>query len=173
MILSVINNKKGRCFVLAMGCELCGNPVIVGEFLIEGVEMDVCKDCSKCGKPVVRKSVPSIAAQKVVLERKRQGWKAPQSAEELVDNIGGMIRKKRSKLGLTQGQLAKMVAEKESIINKIEGNSFTPSLALARKIGHILKLTLVEKGEDKAFIAPKSKGDGVMTLGDMIKIRKR
>lgn len=158
-----------------MGCELCGNPAIAGKFMIEGCELEACKECGRSGSPVKKKKdIPDILEQKQVLQKKRFGWKTPESEETLVDNYAELIKKKREKMGLTQLQLAKMLTERESLINKIEAGDFTPRLDTAKKIGNILKLTLVEKKQTKAFIPSRDKGGSSgMTLGDFIEVRKK
>ncbi|MCP3931924.1 MAG: helix-turn-helix domain-containing protein, partial [Bacteroidetes bacterium] len=41
-------------------------------------------------------------------------------------------------MGLKQEQLAKMLSEKESLIQKMETGNFSPPIGMARKIGKIL-----------------------------------
>ncbi len=161
-----------------MGCDLCGNPAVFGTYLIESVELDVCKECSRYGaKAPPKRDVPSILAQKQAHEQRRLHLEFPEEKEALIEGYGRLIRTKREKLGITQLQLGKMVAERESIINKIEAEDFTPSLSFAKRLEQALKIKLVEEVKDKAYIRSREEQDqarsGVLTLGDVMKMKKR
>src|SRR3989344_1407373 len=139
-----------------MGCDLCGNPAVFGTYLIESGELDVCKECLRYGaKAPPKREAPSILAQKQAHEQRRLHLEFPEEKEARVEGYGRLIRIKREKLGITQRQLGKMVADRESIINKIEAEDFTPSLSFAKRLEQALKIKLVEETKDKAYIASR------------------
>ena len=79
-------------------------------------------------------------------------------------------KQKREEKGLKQKELAAKMAERESLIQKIEAGQFTPSMELARKFEKLFGLKLVEKVKDNAQKTIKSQ-DGSLTIGDVIKIK--
>jgi len=62
--------------------------------------------------------------------------------------------------------------EKESIVTKWESGSLQPEVVVARKVGKILGLSVVEWEKPEPLPQQKSRSD-VLTLGDMITVRKR
>ena len=146
-------------------CEICGKKYDnLNRALVEGVIIDVCGNCGKFGKVFETKKIAE--SQKKVFVRKS----APE--ESIVDNYNEIIKKAREKKGLKQEELAKEIAEKESIIHKIETGSLKPSVTLARKLEQFLNIKIIEIIEDKKEISFNSK-DGEMTIGDLLKVQKR
>ena len=77
-------------------------------------------------------------------------------------------------MGLKQEDLAKEIAEKESVIHWLETGRHEPSLELARKLEKFLGIRLIDEAEEGTgggIISAESKGK--YTLGDFIKIKKR
>lgn len=148
-------------------CEICGkNYDNLNKAIVESVMMDVCENCGKFGKVVSSgRSLVSLAERKVVMKHKP-------IEESIVGNYHNIIKKAREDKGLKQEELAKSVAEKESIIHKIETGSLKPSIILAKKLEHFLDINLVEIVEEKKEISFNLK-DSEMTIGDMLKIKKR
>ncbi len=153
-----------------MACEMCGYKGTLVKALVENVEMELCSECARFGK-IVRKPRPEVI-QKRILQKKqtRHLPKEYETPERVVPDYGEIIQKKRSKLGINQEALAKMLAERTSLVQKLEAGTYKPSLKLARKIQRILKITLVEKPEQIENI-PLTKAEGGFTLGDFIKKR--
>ncbi len=160
-----------------MGCDLCGNPAVFGHYLIEGTELDVCKECSRYGtRAPPKRQVDKLLAEKQAQDQRRFQMELPEEKEALVEGYGRLIRAKREKLGINQLQLGRMVAERESIINKIESEDFTPSLVFAKRLEKALKIKLVEESKNPAFIQSReeqTRSSRVLTLGDVIKMKKR
>lgn len=152
---------------------MCGKDTDLFLTEIEGTELKVCDRCGKHGRVIRRvaqpKRVKPKAEGKAVAKTEE-----PEIIESIVDDYGMLIKKKREKLGMTQEELAKRIAERESLIQKIENENVEPSIALARKLERFLKIKLVEEIEDKkiAFVKEKGKGDA-FTLGDFVRVRKR
>ena len=72
---------------------------------------------------------------------------------------------------MKQEGLAKKLAEKESLVHKIEVGAFSPGLELARKIEKLLGITLLEKaapGDAPSGVEKR----GALTLGDIARLRK-
>jgi len=154
-----------------MQCNMCGKEETLYTTLIEDVEMNVCRECSRYGK--VLKKVEVVVHEK----KRKQTEKKTQEPEIerlqlITDDYSEKIRKKREQLGMKQKEFAKLVSEKESLIHKLETGSFEPSMELARKLEGILKIKLIEgyTEEHKKSRAEKSEG---FTLGDIAELRKR
>ena len=146
---------------------MCGKEDRLVLAVVEGSEIQVCQSCARYGQVL-----KPIAAPKKVMTRAMKAIEAPVLVDMVVDNYSSIIRNKREQMRLKQSEFAKMVNEKESVIQNIETGKFTPPLALARKFEKILKVTLVEQYEDKNPKIARGEDEG-LTLGDMIKIRKR
>jgi len=161
----LVKNINSAYFLSNMGnCELCGKEGNLKKVSIEGVDMEACMGCAKFGKP--------IAPPKQFMPRERpRHFKRPQGPEyRIVDDFSKLLRTKREKMGLTQEQIARMVAERESIIQKMESGNFKPSITMARKLGKILNITFVEERKEDEKIELKQTAGGV-TIGDLIKKR--
>ena len=151
-------------------CAMCGKEGRLVNAIVEGSELQVCSACSKYGKVLKPVIPPKTPKQLRKIQKKIDD--EPVLVDMIVDNYSSVIRNKREQMGLKQSEFAKMVNEKESVIQHIETGKFTPSFPLARKFEKILKVTLVEKYEDKTPKVVRSE-DEDLTLGDMIKFKKR
>lgn len=67
---------------------------------------------------------------------------------QLAEDYGTIVRQAREKLGLTQSELAMQIAEKLSVIKKIETGRLKPDERLAHKLERALKVKLLEEGEE-------------------------
>lgn len=149
---------------------MCGKNTNLFRTIIEGADLNVCKECGGHGKvlsAVKTKEEVRIEEQRVkdFLERK----KAPKEAESedrVVDNYSLIIHSKRQKLGLTQEEFAKRLNEKESLIHHIEQGKFCPPISLARKFEKMLGITLVEEVKNEVKFE-KSSAAG-LTIGDLL-----
>ena len=130
-----------------MQCELCGKNTALFKAEIESVEMSVCSDCTIFGN---------------ILNKRRL-----EIREEIVENYGKLIKQAREKLNLNQEELAKKLNEKESLITKLENNSISPSIELARKIEKQLNISLISVSEEENIIS-KNKDD-FFTIEDYMK----
>jgi putative transcription factor len=150
-----------------MLCDMCGSEDQLYKTMIEGTELNVCQKCSKFGK-VIQKLVepePEI--------RKPETRIMPQETEVIeiiTPEYSTIIRSKREKLGLKQKDFAKMIAEKESVVHKLESGQIRPSIKLARKLEKLLKVRLVEEVEEEP-ISHKTRVSEELTIGDMVKLK--
>ena len=143
-------------------CELCGKQTELVTAVVEGADLEVCSNCAKHG--TVKRKVHNSAHQPKPLPLLPE--------ESVVKNFAVLLRQAREKRGLTQEDFAKLLQEKESIVTKWESGSLQPEVVVARKVGKILGLSVVEWEKPEPLPQQKSRSD-VLTLGDMITVRKR
>ncbi len=159
-----------------MQCELCGRETDLFIAEVEGTELRICEKCAKFGKIIRR--VPAPAKIKAKSKSGSEKGNPPGNAEEtevielIAEGYGMAIRNKRERMGLSQKDFAKRVAEKESLIQKLETENIEPSIPLAKKLEKILGVKLVEEVRDTKVQAQKGRS-AIFTLGDFVKIRKR
>ncbi len=148
-----------------MNCDLCGKETEMYKALIEGTELTVCSSCTKYGKVIGR--VRTEAPEKAKQEKKTEAEE--EAIDSVVGNFGEQLKRKREELGLNQPDFAKKIAEKESILHKLETGAIRPTLDRARQLEKMLGLKLVEELKEEPVSQQKSKD--VMTLGDFVKIK--
>ena len=151
-----------------MQCDLCGAKTEnLFRAIVEGTELNVCKDCAKYGKIIEKRPVK--------VEEKKQFTKPVEPEKEIIQVIvpdfAQRIKKKRELLGLKQKEFAKKISEKESLIHNMETGSFEPSISLATKLERFLKIKLIEDYEEEHKKGSKTEAEG-FTVGDLIKIKK-
>jgi len=147
-------------------CELCGKQGPIVHALIEAVQMEVCGQCARFGQVIQRRDVDAILRKKQ--ERLQPKREEPQLA--IVEDYAERIRKRREHLGMKQIDLARMVAEKESVIQKLENSQIEPAIDLARKLESRLGIRLIEQIKDDLKITLPEKTEG-FTLGHFLKTR--
>jgi len=148
---------------------MCGSDAPLFQAEIEDVSMQVCKSCASFG--TIKGPVRSAPPKRVIAPRAPKRSAPPPVPEwVVVKDYASRIRKKRESLGLKQKELAKKLAEKESLLHKIEIGNFIPGLDLAKKIEKILRVTLIEREEPVETKVSSTKG-GALTLGDIIKVQ--
>ena len=143
-------------------CEMCGVEKKLFTTLIEGVELKVCKKCSSFGT-IVKK--PVIKKKQIIKEKKP----VREVIQVIREDYPKIIREKRERLGLKQKEFAKFLAERESLIHKMEAGTYTPSLDMARKMEKQLGIYLVERKEIEPQKLPTKTEK--FTIGDMINIK--
>jgi len=159
-------------------CDMCSSPEKAYKVEVEGSILNVCEKCVSFGK-VVRKIRPEMpekkqkqvqkAAEKLAEEKAK---KETETMQIITPNYSLIIRKAREKLGLKQEELAKKIAEKESVIHKLESGSIIPAIPLARKLEKFLRIALVETIEvDSPETSDRRSSSEGLTLGDLIRIK--
>lgn len=118
-----------------MECEVCGRKILgkPQKALIDGAVLTVCTECISLGRPV-------IAPREQILEEKLP-W---EEERELLENYPAIIRQAREKLGLTHEELSRRIAERESVLKKIESGKLRPDDKLVEKLQRALKVRLVK-----------------------------
>jgi len=146
-----------------MMCEMCGSDEKLVRADIEGVVLNVCGKCAKFGKVVGK--VMDMPKQKIYKKAEKPVDK--ELVQVLSEDYAGRVSAARQRMGWTQKEFARIIKEKESLVQKIESNQFEPSINLARKLENHLRIKIVEQHEEshqKKFKAEKTK----LTIGDMI-----
>jgi len=151
-------------------CDMCGEETDLLVVSIEGSELTVCNNCAKYGK-VIRKFQPRQANVQVGSVKKEMP-EEEEIIEIIVPDFADLIRNAREKTGQKQEVFAKKINEKASLVHYLETGKHKPSIELARKLEKALGIKLVEQIKDDGtkYKATKS---GSVTIGDIVKIRKR
>jgi len=148
-----------------MPCEMCGKDFELVDVIIEGSLLRVCRDCSKFGNVVeVRKPKPEKT------EVKEKFIEVEEVEEVMIDDYGEIIREARGRKGLTQEELAKLLAEKESVIQGVEAGRFLP-FKLARKFEQFFRIRLIVPVEKKIKKNFNLKSED-LTVGDLMRMKK-
>ncbi len=153
-----------------MICEICGKEIIGEAYkvIVEGTELIVCREDSRYGRLVGRINLMQ-ESRRIPAPKREENQK---KVFGIVSDFSKIIRKKREELGLKQEEFAKKIAEKESLIHKIEAGKVKPSISLALKLEKILKIRLIAEleGEESETAKPSN---SEFTIGDIIKIKNR
>ena len=160
-------------------CDMCSSPESVYRIELEGSMLNVCEKCASYGRvitklkqeePVKRKK----KKEKRVEEAEVKARKETETVQLITPNYPKLIKSAREKKGLKQKELAKKIAEKESVIHKLESGRMKPGISLARKLEKFLKIKLVEELELEGSEVKSGKKEGLsdnLTLGDLVDIR--
>lgn len=160
---------------------MCGRKGELFYMELEGSKLVACRDCvvygKKLGKVIIDEPSDKQSNKKSFSKASNIKHEVIEKDEEpvilVVDNYNVLIKNKRERLGLKQGDLAKAINEKESLIQQIEGGKIEPNVKLAEKLEHYLKIKLLETYKPQILSSDKSKDKGPVTLGDMVKIKSR
>ena len=161
--------QKG--WVIRINCDLCGKTTEdLAKAIIEGVQLDVCKECARFGKII---SQPKrIGAKEQIRHMQRQVQQKEEKTELLAENYAEIIKKKRESIGMTQKDFASKINEKEATVHKIETGAFKPPIPLVKKLEKVLGVKLIEEYEERHEASKDKRTEG-FTLGDFIKIKNR
>ena len=146
-----------------MQCEMCGKKGELTEAVVEGVVMHVCNTCSKFGH-VVPLQPNVVKEDQRRVEEKKIVSRVDDFAEGIVDDFAKIAKQGREKKGLKQEELAKEIAEKESLIHSIESGHIKPSFKTAKKLEVFLGITLIEKYEKKIEKKDVNFKDGSLSI---------
>ncbi|MBS3172213.1 TIGR00270 family protein [Candidatus Woesearchaeota archaeon] len=143
-------------------CEICGRIGEVRDAVVEGAMVQVCSRCSKHGNVV-------FIPKPVALERKKE-VESFEYIDVIVDNYSSLIKDGREKKGLNHEELAKAIAEKESVISQVEAGNMKPNFKLAKKLAVFLNIELIENVESsKEGYKNINFKDSSLTIGDLLK----
>lgn len=164
-----------------VNCDMCGH---IGSELhraiVEGTMLSLCDKCVRYGEVVQVKQIPKHIVDKRLDYYKTHRYSSmslPQDfrgEEIIVSDYHERIKKARERIGKTQEEVALDLAEKSSVLQKIESGHQEPSLQLARKLEQFFKIELIQKeqntSEDDVRVY-RSSSAGV-TIGDVITFKK-
>ncbi|MBW9222386.1 TIGR00270 family protein [Methanothermococcus sp. SCGC AD-155-C09] len=162
-----------------MQCELCGKEdKKLTTVRIEGVEMQVCSECSKYGvipKTYSKKPKPRGIIKTKPSNKKTTSYIRPRrdifdNLKTIVEDYGNIIKEAREKKGMSIKDLAKKVGIKESTLHKIERNELEPEEKYISKLERELNIVLYEEG-DQEYNNTISNEE--ITLGHFIKVKKK
>ena len=159
-------------------CDMCSSPEAVYRIELEGTRLNVCEKCASYGRIITKLKQEEAPEKKRKKEKLIKGGelkpkKESETLQIIVPNSAQLIKNKREEIGLKQKELAKRIAEKESVIHKLESGRMKPDLALARKLEKFLKIKLVEEVELAEAEDNHKKRQGLadnLTIGDLINI---
>ena len=157
-----------------MRCEVCGKPIFKTPVVveIEGTKMRTCATCSKFGTVVIQPGKQTGQRPPVLRFKKRT---APREivVPEPKEDYNVIIKSAREKRGLTREELGKKINEKISVITRLESKKMRPDIKLAKKLERALKIKILDDQKaDDTIDAPHTITNG-MTIGDMIKTKKK
>ncbi|MDQ5868156.1 MAG: multiprotein bridging factor aMBF1 [Thermoproteota archaeon] len=123
-------------------CEICGILLSYDkvDVLVDGVQLTVCKNCSKRGKAVSKPPVQNLSKTKQIQK--------PSSRFQIMDNIvlveeyAAIIRQARMQKNLTHEQLGSILKEKATLIRRLETGSLKPDRNFATKLERFLGIKL-------------------------------
>lgn len=150
-------------------CEMCGKKLEnLIDVVVEGTLLRVCQNCASFG------NVVKITPKKDIVEEKSfpQEIEFPEKDLLIRDDYAEKIKKARESKNLKQEDLAKAIAEKESIIHKLEAGQISPSLALAKKLEQFLRIKIIKEHEATKGIKKLDFRDSALTVGDLLNIKK-
>lgn len=159
-----------------MNCDICGKEANLYKTDIEGSLLNLCQVCAKMG--AVMGEIKPLPTKKELRKMKKEEAEPlfidenKEIIQVITEDYANIIKSAREKKGLTQKDFARMIAEKESLIHTIESEKHKPSMPLARKLEKALKIKLVEQHEEKHGKLVRT-GSGPLTIGDIIKTKKR
>ena len=162
-------------------CEMCG---YIGEnmhrAIVEGTMLLLCDKCVRFGEVVQMKKVPNdLVDRRLEYYRTHRFGSAdlpPELNQEeiIVKDYAFRVKRAREKLGKTQEELALDLAERSSVLQKIESGHQEPSLKLARKLEQYFKIQLVQKAEknEDVDVSEFQTTSAGFTIGDVITFKK-
>ena len=136
--------------------------------------MSLCGGCVRFGVEVAGAKTEVTGRSRVVESLERRATRAKprdvfdQMEEELVPEYAKLVRDARVRKGLTPEQLDDRIKERRNTTAQLERAELHPSDTLVKKLENELGLKLMEK-PDLVPTKPASKGQGGVTLGDLVK----
>jgi len=151
-------------------CEMCGKVCdLFHKTNVEGSILNLCENCSSYGTilEIVKDEIP----EEIIPEKKKI-----EDRELIIDGFGALIRERREKRKMTQEEVAKAIAEKESVIRSVESESIPMGFKLAKKFEQFFKIKLIylesELSKMDNFVQKKVDiHDENVTIGDLIKAK--
>jgi len=152
-------------------CEMCGVEGRLFDVIVEGSVLSVCERCKGYGAAIdiePKKEASLVSKRKV----KRKIF-VEEPVDFVIESAGRVVKDARERRELTQAQLAGMVGVKESVIHKVETSLMKPDLATAKKLERILDVKIIEDYKDPESKVQFNLDDENITIGDLIRFKKK
>ena len=120
-------------------CELCGSKISGSVFtvIVENVVMNVCRSCSKHGRPY------NVSVKKSQKRREQFRFRLP----TVRSDYSRVIKEARENLGFSHDELAYRINEGGPVVKLLEQGKLKPDPVMAKKIESSLGIKLVELSE--------------------------
>jgi putative transcription factor len=136
-------------------CELCGRKVSRAvKIEVEGAIVEVCGECASKAKARIIREIrrESIGSRsKPYANPEKDDISMELKSKMLRRDYSRVIREARERSGLKVEDLARIIGEKSSIIQRIEAGRLKPDVGLATKLEKILKISLFEEAPSKTY----------------------
>jgi len=99
-------------------CEMCGAETKLVDAIVEGTMLSVCQRCAKFGNVVAVRTPVAEKLPKSKLEIAKE-VNMEEEIEAVVPDYSILIKKARERKGLKQEELARAIAEIESVVHKV------------------------------------------------------
>ncbi len=157
-------------------CEMCGYGGRVRQGIVEGTMLFLCDKCMRYGDAVeVTKPPKDLVERRLSFNPRRSFSSIVDRDERIVGNCAILVKQARERSGRTQEEVAKALAERSSVIQRVESGNLEPPLKLAKKLEQYFKLELIvklEKEVKKEELKEFSLKNEGLTIGDMLDIKK-
>jgi len=151
------------------GCEMCGKIVdSLVSVKVEATTMNVCSNCTKYGSRVTKKEPSYNNFSMKESSRNRTQTQRVEFEENLVSNYAMLIKQARERMGFKQEDAAKQLSEKSSLLQQIESGHIRPTFVIARKLGNLFGIKLIEKVPVKSDIEISHHESKTLTMGDIL-----
>ena len=153
---------------------MCGHNGSLKQAIVEGSMLSLCNRCLQYGSVIeIKQPSQEEISQRLTFRAKRSFGKQQQD-EIIVSNFGNLVKRAREKMGKTQEEVAQDIAEKSSVLAKVESGSLEPPVKLAKKLEQFYKVSLIKKSEkvSREIVKEFNVKDGEVTIGDLIKFKK-
>lgn len=155
-------------------CEMCGGEEPrLRTVLVEGSRLLLCSRCARFGVEVQRPAVPRAPPPPPGTARARRPAPrsyprdVPESEVDLAEDYPERIRRAREAKGWKREDLGKRIAERLSVIEKLEKGRMRPDDTLVRKLERTLGIRLLDRVEEAP--SPGRRDARPLTLGDLIR----
>ncbi|MBS7615267.1 TIGR00270 family protein, partial [Candidatus Bathyarchaeota archaeon] len=164
-----------------MHCEVCGQPIVGKPYrvIIERAKMTTCARCAELGSTEWKPEPPSQKSVNL-RERDRIGTtfyikkrETTKVSEDIVitEGFGLLVRRAREKMGLSHEDLGRKIAEKVSVIKKIESEKMVPDQRVAEKLERFLGIKLLVPLIEPKIPNSSTQVNKTVTLGEIVKLK--
>ncbi len=145
-------------------CEVCGRESNLVKTVVEGTTLHLCSSCTKFGRVIEEREISQKKeGKREILIKHEEG------IHDLAPDFFKKIREAREKKGMTQEELGKSIAEKVSVIQKIETGKFEPPLDTVKKLERFFGMKFTEDSPSSSSLPFLKKDEEPLTIGDIFK----